>query len=150
MINKKSKQVINNTVNIENIWAKELIKLPEVILDETITEVIAAGPANRGIAKGNIEVDIIFPSIDFSLRADLLSRSISIEINNRIIPPAILKEYNEIFKWFKIILPITKKNTSTKNANKVASIAILFLFSLILCNNVRKIATVPKGSITTK
>ena len=98
MINKKSKQVINNTVNIENIWAKELIKLPEVILDETITEVIAAGPANRGIAKGNIEVDIIFPSIDFSLRADLLSRSISIEINNRIIPPAILKEYNEIFK----------------------------------------------------
>ena len=80
------------------ICAKELIKFPEVVLDETITEVIAAGPANRGIARGKIEVDMILPCIDFSFLADLLSRSISIEINNKIIPPAILKEYNEIFK----------------------------------------------------
>ena len=43
-----------------------------------------------------------------------------------------------------------KKNTNTINANKVASTAILFLLFLILCNKVRKIATVPKGSITTK
>ena len=37
-----------------------------------------------------------------------------------------------------------------RNAKKVASTAILFLFSFILCNKVKKIATVPNGSITTK
>ena len=126
------------------------MRLPEVELEDTITDVIAAGPAKSGIAKGKIEVEIIFPSMDFSFLADLLSRSISIAINNRIIPPAILNEYNEIFRWFKIIFPIMKKNTKIRKANKVASMAILFLFSLILCNKVRKIATVPSGSITTK
>ena len=83
-----------------NSHFKEIEKRENLILEleDTITDVIAAGPAKSGIAKGKIEVEIILPSIDFSFLADLLSRSISIEINNRIIPPAILKEYNEIFK----------------------------------------------------
>ena len=97
-------QVINNTENIEIIWANDATKLPEVVLEDTMTEVIAAGPAKRGIAKGKIEVEITLSFIDFSLRADLLSRSISIEINNKIIPPAILNEYKEIFKCSKMRL----------------------------------------------
>ena len=56
-----------------------------MVLDDTITDVIAAGPAKSGIAKGKIEVDIILLCIDFSFLADLLSSSISIEINNKII-----------------------------------------------------------------
>ena len=43
-----------------------------------------------------------------------------------------------------------KKNDKMINAKKVDSNAILFLFSFILCNKVKKIATVPNGSITTK
>ena len=126
------------------------MKLPKVVLDDTTTEVIAAGPAKIGMAKGKIDEDIAPLCIDFSLRADRLSKSISIEINSKIIPPAILNEYNDIFRWFKITFPIMKKNTNAINANKVASTAILFLLLLILCNKERKIATVPKGSITTK
>ena len=42
------------------------MKLFKVELEDTITDVIAAGPAKSGIAKGNIEVEIIFPSMDFS------------------------------------------------------------------------------------
>ena len=150
IIRRNSKQVINKTINKEIIWVIVYKIFLDVTLEETITEVIAAGPANRGIAKGNTDVVIVFDWIDFSLRADLLSNNISIEINSRIIPPAILKEYKDIFKWFNIGLPTIRKNTNIKNAKEVASTAILFLLSLILCNKVRNIATVPNGSITTK
>ena len=74
------------------------MKLPKVVLDDTITEVIAAGPAKIGMAKGKIDEDIVPLCMDFSLRADRLSKSISIEINSKIIPPAILNEYNDIFR----------------------------------------------------
>ena len=150
IIRRNNKQVINKTKNKEIMWVIVYKIFPDVALEETITEVIAAGPARRGIARGNTDVVIVFTWTDFSLRANLLSNNISIEINSRIIPPAILKEYKDIFKWFKIGFPTTRKNTNTKKAKKVASTAILFLFSVILCNKVRNIATVPNGSITTK
>ena len=98
IINKNNKQVINRTENKDIICEKDPIKLPKVVLDDTITEVIAAGPAKIGMAKGKIDEDIAPLCIDFSLRADLLSKSISIEINSKIIPPAILNEYNDIFR----------------------------------------------------
>ena len=150
IIMRKSKHVINRTRNKDIMWVIVNKKLLWVSLEDTITEVIAAGPANNGIAKGKTEVVIILLWIDFSFLADLLSNSISIEINNNIIPPAILKEYKFTLKWFKIDFPITRKKTNIKNAKKVASAAILYLFSFILCSKVRNIVAVPKGSITTK
>ena len=75
------------------------MKLPSILLlEETITDVIAAGPASKGIAKGNIEVVISFDAMDFSFRSDLLSNNISIDMRSNIIPPAILNEYKEISK----------------------------------------------------
>ena len=127
-----------------------MLLVEDILLEETITEVIAAGPANNGIAKGNTEVIMFLSCKDFSFLADLLSNNISTAINNKIIPPAILKEYKDIFKWFKIDFPIIKKKTKTKNAKIVDSKAILYLLSLILGIKVKKIATVPNGSITTK
>ena len=98
IINKNNKQVINRTENKDIICEKDPMKLPKVVLDDTITDVMAAGPAKIGMAKGKIDEDIAPLCIDFSLRADLLSKSISIEINSKIIPPAILNEYNDIFR----------------------------------------------------
>ena len=45
IINKNNKQVINRTENKDIICEKDPIKLPKVVLDDTITEVIAAGPS---------------------------------------------------------------------------------------------------------
>jgi len=150
IIIKNKIQVIDKTRNKEKICEILYIKFPDVELLETITEVMAAGPASRGIARGKTDVVIDFDETDFSLRADLLSNNISMAISNNIMPPAILNEYKEIFKWLIIDFPIIKKNNKIKNARKEASTAILYLFSLIFCNKVRNIATVPSGSITTK
>ena len=87
-----NKLVINNTVNKEAMWVSEYKKFPLILLDETITDVIAAGPASKGIANGNNELFTAFFWKIFSFLEDLLSRSISKEIINKIIPPAILKE----------------------------------------------------------
>ena len=90
--NMNNKLVINKTENKEAIWVTEYKKFPALLLDETITDVMAAGPANNGIANGNNEVLIAFFWKDFSFLKDLLSRSISKEIINKITPPAILNE----------------------------------------------------------
>ena len=69
-----------------------------VALTATITEVIAAGPASNGVARGNTlnlsDVKLTFSSFLWCL----LSKSISKEIINKIIPPAIVKAGKEIFR----------------------------------------------------
>ena len=87
-----NKLVINNTINKEAIWVREYKKLPVLFLDDTITDVMAAGPTNNGIANGNNEVFMAFFWEGFSFLKDLLSRSISKEIITKIIPLAILIE----------------------------------------------------------
>ena len=64
--NMNNKLVINNTVNKEAIWVREYKKLPALFLDDTITDVMAAGPANNGSANGNNEVFMAFFWKDFS------------------------------------------------------------------------------------
>ena len=74
------------------------VKSFPVALTETITEVIAAGPASRGVASGKIlslsDVKLMFSSF----LCCRLSNNISIEIKNKIIPPAIVKAGKDIFR----------------------------------------------------
>jgi hypothetical protein len=50
---KKIIKVINNTVIRENIPTTWFVKLLPMSETETITDVIPAGPASSGVAKGN-------------------------------------------------------------------------------------------------
>ena len=58
---------------------------------ETITEVIPAGPAISGVAKGKTLTQSELYSRSSSFLCCLLSNNISIDIKNKITPPAIVK-----------------------------------------------------------
>ena len=57
-----------------------------------MTDVIEAGPANKGIPKGKMGLYILSDFIIFSFLSSLLSNIISSETINKIMPPAILRE----------------------------------------------------------
>ena len=95
-----------------------------------MTEVIAAGPERRGIANGNIAILLLTFSIFFSFLSCLLSKSISIEIINRIIPPAILKAPNDILRYANRKFPTSEKNIKIIVAVKTPSKAD-FNFSFV-------------------
>ena len=62
-----------------------------MLLTETTTDMIAAGPAKSGIARGNTLTLSVSKLVFSSLRSCLLLNNISSETRNNIIPPAILR-----------------------------------------------------------
>ena len=81
--------------NIPIAW---LVKLFPVAVTDTITEVIAAGPASKGVASGKM---LSLSDVKFVLSSLLwcrLSKSISKAIINKIIPPAIVNAGKDIFR----------------------------------------------------
>ena len=96
---------INKIINVTIVAAIKadipiicLVKSFPVALTETITEVIAAGPASKGVASGKIlslsDVKLVLSSLLWCR----LSKSISKAIINKIIPPAIVNAGKDIFK----------------------------------------------------
>ena len=65
-------------------------------------------------------------------------------------PPAILKEYKKILRWFKMKLPKNMKKISIRKAYNTDSAATLVLLCLIFGKIDKKTATVPNGSIARK
>ena len=127
------------------------VKLTPMSVTETIIEVIAAGPANNGIANGNILILSERLLRPFSFLWFRLSKSISSEIINRIIPPAIVNAENDILRELNIKFPKKAKNNNMMVAIVVASNAVLIL-SLIFKRwvTIKNKGVVPKGSIAIK
>ena len=96
---------INKIIKVTNVAAIKanipiawLVKLFPVAVTDTITEVIAAGPASKGVASGKI---LSLSDVKFVLSSLLwcrLSKSISRAIINKIIPPAIVNAGKDIFR----------------------------------------------------
>jgi hypothetical protein len=76
-------------------WFVKLLPISET---ETITDVIAAGPAIMGVAKGNTLTFSELKSMSSSFLCCLLSNNISIEIINKMMPPPIVNAGKDIFK----------------------------------------------------
>jgi hypothetical protein len=96
-INKIINVVINAAIKAA-IPTDCFTKSGPVELTETITDVIAAGPASKGVASGKI---LSLSDVKLTLSSFLsclLPKSISKAMINKIIPPAIVKAGNDIFK----------------------------------------------------
>ena len=83
----KVKNKTNANDSIPAVWFVKSVPISET---ETITEVIAAGPAIRGIAKGKTATFSELKFISYSFLCCRLSNNISIAIINKIIPPPIV------------------------------------------------------------
>ena len=81
-----------------NIPIACFVKSFPVAVTETMTDVIAAGPASKGVASGKIlslsDVKFVLSSLLWCL----LSKSISKAIINKIIPPAMVNAGKDIFR----------------------------------------------------
>ena len=96
---------INKIIKVTNVAAIKanipiacLVKSFPVALTDTITEVIAAGPASKGVAKGKILSLSDVKLVCSSFLCCLLSKSISKAMINKIIPPAIVNAGKDIFR----------------------------------------------------
>ena len=125
----------------------------ELAFTKSKTEVKAAGPAINGMASGKIEISSKVFSLKTLLALSsllnlLLSKSISIEIINKIIPPAILREFIDTPIQLKKNLPPYAKIINTVKAIRDDLIAILNLWSLVApsVNNKNK-GPIPAASI---
>ena len=91
----KVKSKTKTKANIPTAWLVRLLPISET---DTITEVIPAGPAIKGVAQGNtLTLSELYSRSSSFLRC-LLSNNISIEIKNKIIPPAIVNAGKDIFR----------------------------------------------------
>ena len=66
-----------------------------------ITEVIAAGPASKGIAIGKMLILSLLSLIDLFFLSDRISNNIYKAIRNKITPPAIVNAEKEMPKYFR-------------------------------------------------